>query len=87
MADQRSAGERDRPEANPLMARAISTRTRTRPTSKMIARIFVDDTDYLPPGPEIAAERAALATVEARLARRMLITTGRTERITTTAIT
>ncbi len=87
MADQTSAGERDRPEANPLIARAMSTRTRTRPMSKMIARILADDTDYLPLEPGIADERAALIAIEARLARRMLITAGRTDRITTTAIT
>jgi len=87
MADQTSSGVSERPEARPLVAREMSTRIKTRPISKIMARILFAGTGYSPSAREIAAERWDLLTLSLCLARRMLMIAGRIEREMTTAMT
>ena len=85
MAAQVSCGVSEIIPASPPIAPATSSRTSTRPISKMIARIFLGSNgDY---AFSITAGFTAGPFLASRRSRRMLITAGSSETNTTIAIT
>src|SRR5580704_1163992 len=87
MADHSSEGEREPPAARPCIAPVTSILTRTRPISKIIARRLAGDIGYLVSAPGMETCGGEPADLDCRLARRMLMIAGRSERTMTTAIT